>query len=159
MTSVKPAERQALIERHQLHDGDRGSAPVQIALLTQRINHLRDHFASAITTAGAASSRWSDGAAGSSSTSRRQIWRDTARSSRTSASGNRERGEASAGPDVSGRGASPMWAGGAPCTRMPAARRIPRHGGRDETDARISPPPARAGIHPGPGYTPAAIGT
>ncbi len=46
MTSVKPAERQAAIERHQLHDGDRGSAPVQIALLTQRINHLRDHFAS-----------------------------------------------------------------------------------------------------------------
>ena len=45
MTSVNTADRQALIEKHQLHDSDRGSAPVQIALLTQRINHLRDHFA------------------------------------------------------------------------------------------------------------------
>lgn len=45
MTSVNTADRQALIEKHQFHDGDRGSAPVQVALLTQRINHLRDHFA------------------------------------------------------------------------------------------------------------------
>jgi small subunit ribosomal protein S15 len=37
-------DRQAIIERHQLHDEDVGSAPVQVALLTARINHLRDHF-------------------------------------------------------------------------------------------------------------------
>ena len=44
MTSVDAAERQSIIEQHRLHENDRGSAPVQIALLTQRINHLRDHF-------------------------------------------------------------------------------------------------------------------
>ena len=44
MTSVNTVDRQALIAKHQLHESDRGSAPVQIALLTQRINHLRDHF-------------------------------------------------------------------------------------------------------------------
>jgi small subunit ribosomal protein S15 len=32
------------IKKYQLHDGDVGSAPVQIALLTARIEHLRDHF-------------------------------------------------------------------------------------------------------------------
>lgn len=46
MTRVDAAERRQLIQKHQLHEGDRGSAPVQIALLTQRINHLRDHFES-----------------------------------------------------------------------------------------------------------------
>lgn len=44
MTSVNAAERKELIEKHQLHPSDQGSAPVQIALLTQRINDLRDHF-------------------------------------------------------------------------------------------------------------------
>lgn len=39
-----PNERDEIIEKYQLHEGDRGSAPVQIALLTQRINYLRDHF-------------------------------------------------------------------------------------------------------------------
>lgn len=33
-----------IIKKYQLHDKDRGSAPVQIALLTARINDLRDHF-------------------------------------------------------------------------------------------------------------------
>ncbi len=33
-----------IIEKYQLHGSDRGSAPVQIAILTARINHLRDHF-------------------------------------------------------------------------------------------------------------------
>ena len=41
------AERAAIIEKHRLHPGDTGSADVQIALLTQRINqlsaHLREH--------------------------------------------------------------------------------------------------------------------
>jgi len=44
MTSVPAVERRALIEKHQIHDQDHGSTPVQIALLTQRINHLRTHF-------------------------------------------------------------------------------------------------------------------
>lgn len=33
-----------VIKKYQLHDNDRGSAPVQIALLTARINELRGHF-------------------------------------------------------------------------------------------------------------------
>ena len=41
------ADRAAIIEKHRLHPGDTGSADVQIALLTQRINqlsaHLREH--------------------------------------------------------------------------------------------------------------------
>ena len=37
-------DREAVIQKHQLHDTDRGSAPVQIALLTARINDLRTHF-------------------------------------------------------------------------------------------------------------------
>ena len=32
------------IESFKLHDGDTGSADVQIALLTQRINHLTEHL-------------------------------------------------------------------------------------------------------------------
>ena len=33
-----------VIRKYQLHDTDRGSAPVQIALLTARIEDLTDHF-------------------------------------------------------------------------------------------------------------------
>ena len=33
-----------VIRKYQLHESDRGSAPVQIALLTARINDLTDHF-------------------------------------------------------------------------------------------------------------------
>ncbi|MEX0856346.1 MAG: 30S ribosomal protein S15, partial [Gemmatimonadota bacterium] len=44
MASVNAEEKQTLVQKHQLHETDRGSAPVQIALLTQRINHLRAHF-------------------------------------------------------------------------------------------------------------------
>ena len=33
-----------VIRKYQLHETDRGSAPVQIALLTTRINELTDHF-------------------------------------------------------------------------------------------------------------------
>lgn len=32
------------IESHRLHDKDTGSADVQIALLTERINHLTTHL-------------------------------------------------------------------------------------------------------------------
>ncbi|MGH7553638.1 MAG: 30S ribosomal protein S15 [Longimicrobiales bacterium] len=37
-------EKDVVIRKYQLHDNDRGSAPVQIALLTARINDLTDHF-------------------------------------------------------------------------------------------------------------------
>lgn len=33
-----------IIKKYQLHEGDVGSAPVQVALLTARIEHLRTHF-------------------------------------------------------------------------------------------------------------------
>ncbi len=36
--------KEDIIKKYQLHENDRGSAPVQIALLTARINDLRDHF-------------------------------------------------------------------------------------------------------------------
>jgi small subunit ribosomal protein S15 len=39
-----PIVKKDIIEKYRLHDGDRGSAPVQIALLTARIDHLRSHF-------------------------------------------------------------------------------------------------------------------
>ncbi len=38
------ADKNEIIQKYQLHPTDRGSAPVQIALLTQRINELTDHF-------------------------------------------------------------------------------------------------------------------
>jgi len=37
-------ERAAIIEKHQLHAGDTGSADVQVALLTRRINELAEHL-------------------------------------------------------------------------------------------------------------------
>jgi small subunit ribosomal protein S15 len=37
-------DKDAVIQKYQLHDTDRGSAPVQIALLTARINELTEHF-------------------------------------------------------------------------------------------------------------------
>jgi small subunit ribosomal protein S15 len=37
-------DRNEIIRKYQLHENDRGSAPVQVALLTERINHLTDHF-------------------------------------------------------------------------------------------------------------------
>jgi len=36
--------KQDLIQKYQLHENDRGSAPVQIAILTARIDDLRTHF-------------------------------------------------------------------------------------------------------------------
>jgi small subunit ribosomal protein S15 len=38
------ADKNDVIRKHQLHENDRGSAPVQVALLTQRINELTGHF-------------------------------------------------------------------------------------------------------------------
>lgn len=37
-------DKEAIIEKYQLHPTDRGSAPVQVALLTARIEDLREHF-------------------------------------------------------------------------------------------------------------------
>jgi len=33
-----------IIAKYQLHENDRGSSAVQVALLTQRINELTEHF-------------------------------------------------------------------------------------------------------------------
>jgi small subunit ribosomal protein S15 len=37
-------DKESVIQKYRLHESDRGSAPVQIALLTARINELTDHF-------------------------------------------------------------------------------------------------------------------
>lgn len=36
--------KENIVEEYQTHDGDTGSSQVQVALLTQRINELTDHF-------------------------------------------------------------------------------------------------------------------
>ncbi len=36
--------KEEIIKKYQLHETDRGSTPVQIAILTGRINDLRTHF-------------------------------------------------------------------------------------------------------------------
>ncbi|MDI6784923.1 MAG: 30S ribosomal protein S15, partial [bacterium] len=36
--------KQAVIEENKMHESDTGSPEVQIALLTERINSLADHF-------------------------------------------------------------------------------------------------------------------
>ncbi len=36
--------KQSTIDEHKLHDSDTGSPEVQIALLTERINHLTEHL-------------------------------------------------------------------------------------------------------------------
>ena len=38
------AKKTEIIEKYQLHEGDTGSAEVQIAILTERINHLNEHL-------------------------------------------------------------------------------------------------------------------
>lgn len=43
MTITKESKK-SLIESYKQHDGDTGSTPVQIALLTERINLLTEHF-------------------------------------------------------------------------------------------------------------------
>ena len=37
-------DKNNVIKKYQLHENDRGSASVQVALLTARINDLRAHF-------------------------------------------------------------------------------------------------------------------
>ena len=38
--------KQGVIEKFRIHDNDSGSPEVQIALLTERINHLNEHLKS-----------------------------------------------------------------------------------------------------------------
>jgi len=38
------AVKAELIDKYRRHDGDTGSPEVQVALLTERINHLTEHF-------------------------------------------------------------------------------------------------------------------
>jgi small subunit ribosomal protein S15 len=42
--SLQPEQKKEIIEKHKTHDKDTGSPEVQIALLTQRINYLTEHF-------------------------------------------------------------------------------------------------------------------
>ena len=37
-------DKLATIQKHRTHDSDTGSAQVQVAVLTERINYLTDHF-------------------------------------------------------------------------------------------------------------------
>ena len=41
---LAPGAKQGVITTHRLHDSDTGSPEVQVALLTQRIEHLTGHF-------------------------------------------------------------------------------------------------------------------
>ena len=41
---MEKARKQAIIAEYARHEGDTGSAEVQIALLTDRINHLNEHL-------------------------------------------------------------------------------------------------------------------
>ena len=37
-------QKTEIIERYQLHESDTGSPEVQVAILTERINHLNEHL-------------------------------------------------------------------------------------------------------------------
>jgi small subunit ribosomal protein S15 len=41
---IEASVKKGILSKHQRHEGDTGSAEVQIALLTERINHLTEHF-------------------------------------------------------------------------------------------------------------------
>lgn len=42
--SLHPTKKNEIIEKHKLHEGDTGSPEVQIALLSERIRYLTEHF-------------------------------------------------------------------------------------------------------------------
>ncbi len=42
--SLEPEQKKEIIEKHKTHDTDTGSPEVQIALLTERITYLTEHF-------------------------------------------------------------------------------------------------------------------
>ncbi len=39
-----PGQKQSIIQEYKLHESDTGSPEVQIALLTERIDYLTEHF-------------------------------------------------------------------------------------------------------------------
>ena len=41
--SIKPEKKQQLIQDYAVNDNDTGSAEVQVAILTERINNLTEH--------------------------------------------------------------------------------------------------------------------
>ena len=41
---MEKAKKTQIINEYKRHDGDTGSSEVQIALLTERINHLNEHL-------------------------------------------------------------------------------------------------------------------
>jgi len=41
---LEPGAKTAVVTQHRLHESDTGSPEVQVALLSQRINTLTDHF-------------------------------------------------------------------------------------------------------------------
>jgi small subunit ribosomal protein S15 len=42
--ATETIDRDAIIKKYQIHENDRGSSKVQVALLTARINYLTGHF-------------------------------------------------------------------------------------------------------------------
>ena len=44
--SIEPAKTQEILQKYRRHDTDTGSPEVQIALLTERISNLTEHFKS-----------------------------------------------------------------------------------------------------------------
>lgn len=42
--SIAPEKKKELIANYKTHEGDTGSPEVQVALLTERINHLSKHL-------------------------------------------------------------------------------------------------------------------
>jgi len=41
---LEPNRKKEIIEKYKIHDKDTGSPEVQIAILTERINYLTNHF-------------------------------------------------------------------------------------------------------------------
>src|SRR5580704_2502803 len=44
LMSISIAQKQKIVKDYKIHEKDTGSPEVQIALLTERINQLREHF-------------------------------------------------------------------------------------------------------------------
>lgn len=42
--SISKSRKTEVIKKHKIHDKDTGSSYVQVAVLTERINNLGDHF-------------------------------------------------------------------------------------------------------------------
>jgi small subunit ribosomal protein S15 len=42
--SLSAEQKTEIIRKHAAHDGDTGSAKIQVALITARLNYLQEHF-------------------------------------------------------------------------------------------------------------------